>query len=285
MVIYTHPDATGYATPAHPESPARILNTVSYLEDFLPGCEWRRPRFAALESLLLAHTEAHWKRLRVPEPFDGDTPHHPGIDEYARLATGAALDAVDRALEGTAAFSLMRPPGHHATADQAMGFCYLNHVAVAALAARAGGLERVAVWDFDAHHGNGTEDLLLGREGVLFVSVHQLPGYPGSGAEHRDNCRNYPVVPETPAERHLGILRESWEEVLAFEPGLILVSAGFDAYAGDPITQMCLRQEDFLVLGQWVHAAPCPVAAILEGGYSSQLPYLVGAFLEGWNHG
>ena len=108
-----------------------------------------------------------------------------------------------------------------------MGFCFLNNVALAALAARAEhGVGRVAVWDFDAHHGNGTEALLHGREGCLFSSVHQLPGWPGSGAGSFDNVRNYPVLPGTASERHLAILRESWREVVAFGPDLVLVFGG-----------------------------------------------------------
>ncbi len=175
----------------------------------------------------------------------------------------------------------MRPPGHHATADKAMGFCYLNQVAVAALEARAHhGAERVAVWDFDAHHGNGTEAILHGREGFLYSSVHQYPGYPGTGTQDHGNCRNLPVPPLTPREDHLEALRASWDAVVGFRPDLVLVSAGFDAYAGDPITEMTLEAEDFATLGGWLRECGLPTAAILEGGYSGDLPRLVGAFLD-----
>ena len=164
-----------------------------------------------------------------------------------------------------------------------MGFCYLNSVAIAALHAQAAlGVGRVAVWDFDAHHGNGTEDILRGREGMFYASVHQYPGYPGTGTASFDNVRNDPVAPGTAAEKHLAVLEESWADVLAFKPDLILVSAGFDAYAGDPLTDLRLRPKEFAALGEWCRRAPWPVGAILEGGYSQELPVLVNTFLEAW---
>jgi acetoin utilization deacetylase AcuC-like enzyme len=115
--------------------------------------------------------------------------------------------------------------------------------------------------------------------------VHQFPGYPGTGTTSAGNCLNFPVLPDTPAPKHMEILRQSWEAMLAFNPGLLLVSAGFDAYRHDPITTMCLEREDFLTLGSWLHAADLPTVALLEGGYSGDLPLLLAAFLEGWRHG
>jgi acetoin utilization deacetylase AcuC-like enzyme len=234
--------------------------------------------------LLEAHTAAHLQRLEQPRDFDGDTAWLPDIASHARRAAGAAIEAGRHALAGKGpAFSLMRPPGHHATAQQAMGFCYLNNVAIAALdAKRDPSVGRVAVWDFDAHHGNGTEDILRGRDGFLFCSVHQSPGYPGTGNVSTGNGRNWPVRPGAAREDHLGALRASWETVVAFRPDLVLVSAGFDAYARDPLTEMTLEQEDFAELGRWLHAADLPAAAVLEGGYSDALPQLIEAFLGAW---
>ena len=181
------------------------------------------------------------------------------------------------------AFALMRPPGHHATADRAMGFCYMNQVAIAALAARRDfGAERVAIWDFDAHHCNGTEAILFGREGFLVCSVHQAAGYPGTGLHHSDNSLNWALPPQTPRVQHMEALRSSLDEVASFRPDLLLVSAGFDAYARDPITEMSLEVEDFALMGRWLHETGLPAAAILEGGYSPDLPMLVEAFLKAW---
>ena len=163
-----------------------------------------------------------------------------------------------------------------------MGFCYFNNIAIAALAARARGVASVVVWDFDAHHGNGTEAILHNVPGTYFVSIHQLPGWPGSGGSSFDNVRNFSVAPYAAAEEHLGLLAESWQAVLLFKPELVLVSAGFDAYVGDPITQMSLREEDFATLGRWIGESRLPAAAIMEGGYARELPELVMKFLTAW---
>jgi acetoin utilization deacetylase AcuC-like enzyme len=164
-----------------------------------------------------------------------------------------------------------------------MGFCYLNQIAVAALAARHGmAARRVAVWDFDAHHGNGTEAILQGRDGFLMCSVHQSPCYPGTGLRDLENCRNWPIPPGAPRAFHMEALEESLGVVTDFKPDLVLVSAGFDAYARDPLTQMTLEADDFATLGAWLRGTGIPAAAILEGGYSPDLPLLVASFLRSW---
>lgn len=164
-----------------------------------------------------------------------------------------------------------------------MGFCYLNSIAVAAIHARRNlNAQRVAVWDFDAHHGNGTEAILRGREGLFFASVHQSPGYPGTGTSSFENCHNWPVPPQFPRSRHMEALRESLDQVVSCAPSLILISAGFDAYEADPITSMTLKVNDFATLGCWLSETQIPAAAILEGGYSVDLPLLIDAFLSAW---
>lgn len=282
MIIYTDPACLGYETPGHPERPFRVRASVELLERECPAFEWGEFEAATEEPLLAAHSPAHLKRLQEPRHFDADTAYHDGIYDLARLSAGAALVAMDSALKGAKAFSLMRPPGHHAEREQAMGFCYLNNVAIQALEARRRGAERVAVWDFDAHHGNGTEAILRGVNGCLYVSVHQHPCYPGTGTHSTGNVLNFPVAPFTDSSEHMSILEDSWSQLLNYEPELTLVSAGFDAYVNDPITQMSLRQEDFETLGEWLGRSPCPVAGVLEGGYSEDLPLLLTAFLQAW---
>lgn len=282
MIIFHDPSCAEYGSSMRPEQPARITRSVAHLQAAHPDWTWRRPHLAAEAILLTAHTPALLKRLQQPGDLDDDTPYFPGIYDHARRAVGAALDAVAAALAGAKTFALMRPPGHHCTRRQAMGFCYLNQIAIAALHAAAAG-RRVAVWDFDAHHGNGTEDILRDRPGLLFASVHQYPGYPGTGTTSFANCHNFPVAPHGPRAAHMNALARSWETVLAFKPDLVLVSAGFDAYARDPITQMSLELPDFAELGLWLRQSGRPVATILEGGYSGDLPELIDAFLSAWD--
>lgn len=286
MLILHDPRCADYGSSRRPEQPARITATVPHLKSAHPEWHWRVPADPIGDDLLLlAHTRAHVERVGEPRDFDADTPWFPDIAAHARRAVGAAIEAARHALvEQTPVFSLTRPPGHHATADRVMGFCYFNQIAAAALfASREPGVSRVAVWDFDAHHGNGTEAILQGTENVFFASVHQHPAYPGTGtADAGPRLRNWPVPPGTPAPQHMQALRESLDAVLSFNPDLILVSAGFDAYARDPLTEMTLEREDFSTLGRWLRKTGIPAAAVLEGGYSKDLPLLIDAFLSSW---
>ena len=163
-----------------------------------------------------------------------------------------------------------------------MGFCYLNNVAIAALEALATGVKRVAVYDFDVHHGNGTEAILLNQPGAAFFSVHQYPCYPGTGRQNvGDNCFNYPVAPQTSRGEYRHVLASALEHLQSFKPGLVGVSAGFDAYARDPLAQETLEAEDYFWLGQSLRQLGVPVFSLLEGGYSKDLPELVLAYLKG----
>lgn len=283
MTIVHDPQCADYGSSMRPEQPARVLRSVSHLQAAHPGWNWQLPAPAGETEILAAHAPDLPQRIGHGPDIDDDTPYFPGIREHARRAAGAAMDAGSIARDGRKAFSLMRPPGHHATRHRAMGFCYLNSIAIAALHLAATGA-RVAVWDFDAHHGNGTEDILQGRPGVFFASVHQYPGYPGTGTKSRDNIANFPVAPHTPRADHLAALARSWEAVGAFRPDVVLVSAGFDAYVGDPITEMTLETADFAELGRWLSQSRLPAAAILEGGYSAELPLLIDAFLTAWEN-
>jgi acetoin utilization deacetylase AcuC-like enzyme len=287
VVIVHHPDCTEYHTPRHPENPQRILSTHALLrrQDRI-FIEWLSPDTPTEDDLLRAHHPALIRSLEQPDgAFDPDTPGYPRIRQYARQSVGGALRAMRSARQGHPALSLMRPPGHHATPTQAMGFCYLNSIAIAALAAVESGIERVAIFDFDVHHGNGTEDIVVDHPSIDFFSVHQFPCYPGTGRENRgSNCFNTPVPPHTDRFTHLGLLEKAWQVMLARRPTLIAISAGFDAYARDPLAHCNLEPEDFATLGRWAATSHHPCFAVLEGGYSPELPELILSFLEAWEH-
>ena len=284
MVIVHDPSCTNYSRAGHPERPQRILQSVPLLHQRHAKWEWRQPNDATEEILLRAHSPQHLARVRAAaDDFDVDTPAYPKIYDYALRAAGAGVDVARDAIKGNAAFSLMRPPGHHATRDRAMGFCYFNNIAVAALDALASGAERVAIWDFDAHHGNGTEAIVAHNPQIAFASIHQFPAYPGTGERSFGNIHNFPIAPYTPRPEHVREVERALQTLLQFEPDLLLVSAGFDAYSGDPLVQMTLEREDFATFGKWLRECGVAAGAILEGGYSDELPELIDAFLRAWS--
>ncbi len=253
MTIITDDHCTGYSTPGHPERPERIAKTLEKLggQTELP-IRWGQPARVEDSVLLRAHTTEHLTRLEAPNDFDGDTPFLPNIADYARASAGAALEALKSARAGQSAFSLMRPPGHHATRNRAMGFCYLNNVAIAVLEALASGANRVAVYDFDVHHENAG-----------------------------NNCFNYPVAPQTPRAEYRRVLNTAFKHLQTFKPDMVAVSAGFDAYARDPLAQETLEVEDYHWLGRSFRELGVPVFSLLEGGYSHDLPELIFAYLNG----
>lgn len=283
MKIINDERCVNYRQPGHPERPARISRTLETLrgQPKLPII-WAKPLPADETAILRAHSAGLVARLEQPHDFDADTPYLPGIGEHARRSVGSALAALESARAGEKVFSLMRPPGHHATREQSMGFCYLNSVAIAALEALATGTKRVAVYDFDVHHGNGTEAILLDVPGAAFFSIHQFPCYPGTGAANvGDNCFNFPVAPGTPAKQYRAVLSKALEGVNRFKPDLVAVSAGFDAYVGDPLAQGTLEAEDYFWLGEAIRELGVPTFSLLEGGYSDDLPELILAYLKG----
>jgi acetoin utilization deacetylase AcuC-like enzyme len=284
MKIITDERCTEYSAPGHPERPQRVAKTLEKLRSQQElKIDWAEPIAVKEESILRAHSKAHLAHVKDPSAnFDADTPAYPKIYEHALRSIGGALHALQAARKGETVFSLLRPPGHHATQERAMGFCFLNSIAIAALEAQATGARKVAVYDFDVHHGNGTEAILLDKPGTAFFSIHQHPCYPGTGTNNvGNNCFNYPVAPQTPREDYRKVLRRALDDLGKFKPDFLAVSAGFDAYARDPIAQETLEEEDFYWMGQEIRKLGIPVMSILEGGYSRDLPDLIFAYLKG----
>lgn len=282
MKIVTDQRCVGFGDPSHPERPQRVSRTVERLrEQTQIAINWVVPQAATIEACRRAHSQILLDRVGQGIDLDSDTRAYPGIADHAYRAAGASVCAMDIARQGEFAFSLMRPPGHHATANRPMGFCYLNNLAIAVLQARAAGVARVAVLDFDLHHGNGTEAILLDQLDCAFFSMHEYPAYPGTGAESYANAHNYPLPPESSREK----VRHTWERVLCemsqFKPDLIAVSAGFDMFKNDPLGHQKLEIEDFHWLGATIRQLQVPTFSVLEGGYSPELPDLILAYLRG----
>jgi acetoin utilization deacetylase AcuC-like enzyme len=240
---------------------------------------------ASREQVERVHTAAYLDRLEaieVPTLLDPDTVASETSYKAALLAAGCTLGAVDRG-----GFALVRPPGHHAPPGRAMGFCLVDNVAVAARYAQAElGIERVAILDWDVHHGNGTQDIFWDDDSVLFVSLHQWPFYPGTGGpgEENETTVNVPLPAGSGDEEYLRAFTERVEPaVRAFDPELVLVSAGFDAHVDDPLAGMRVTRDGFRELARRSAALAPRVAAVLEGGYDPRtLPSLVEAAREGF---
>lgn len=275
-LVYSHDAALHHVTPpGHPERVARVEAVWAALRK-LEGLEWREAALADRAEVLRCHPETYLERIEAAIPakgyvsLDADTHVSSGSLEAALRGLGGCTAAVDAVLAGEAktAFVAMRPPGHHAETATAMGFCLFGNAAIAAKRALDHhGLSRVAVLDFDVHHGNGTQDLLWHEERTLFCSSHQMPLYPGTGGAHEtgahDNVINAPLAPMTGGAE----MRRAWGDIILpavddFAPELIIISAGFDAHADDPLANLNWTEDDF----SWLTAAICEIASAHAGG-------------------
>ncbi|WP_106746534.1 histone deacetylase family protein [Yoonia maritima] len=282
--LITHDDCYDHVTPpGHPEQVARLDAVLNALSDL--NLHRVKALLVADDDLLRAHPKSHVAAIRDAAPesgwrsLDADTHMSVGTLQAVYRAAGAAVRGVDMVMSGDAAnaFGATRPPGHHAERETAMGFCFFGNIAIAAkYALDHHGLERVAIVDFDVHHGNGTQDLVEDDPRILFCSTHQSPLYPGTGAAHETgvgNVLNVPLPEGTGSAAFRDVMdRVVLPRVAAFSPQLLLISAGFDAHEDDPLAGMRLQTDDF----GWVTQRLCDVAdehcegrvvSMLEGGY------------------
>jgi len=281
--VISHPALAHLHSPghhAHPESPQRLERLLDQFPGYVHG------KHAERDQILRVHDGAYVDALDVILEevwLDEDTFAGATTWEAACLAAGCAIRAVE-----TGGFALVRPPGHHALSSSAMGFCIFNNVAIAARHAQAElGLARVAIVDFDVHHGNGTEALFRRERSVLTVSLHQWPFWPGTGGpgSSDEHTLNVPLAAGSGDAEYMRAFAEVVEPaVYAFRPDVVLVSAGFDAHRDDPLAQMEISAEGFRELGRRCGVLGPRVAAVLEGGYNlDTLPGLVEAALEGFS--
>ncbi|SFB01994.1 Acetoin utilization deacetylase AcuC [Poseidonocella pacifica] len=283
--LITHEDCDGHVTPTgHPEQVARLHHVLRALEEL--NLQRVIAPLAADDDLLLAHPQEYIDAIRDVAPtsgrvsLDGDTHMVEGSLHAALRCVGGCTRGVDMVMGGEVAnvFVATRPPGHHAERATPMGFCIFGSVAIAAkYALEHHGLDRVAVLDFDVHHGNGTQDLLEGDSRCFFASSHEMPLFPGTGHAHETGGHNNVVNVPLPSRTGDAAFRKGWEEEIfpaarRFRPQLILVSAGFDAHAADPLASLQLHEDDFA----WVTERICDLAdelcegrivSALEGGY------------------
>ncbi len=265
MQLVFHPDCLKYFRPAstdasqggpsHPESPQRVRSAFAFLKD---KYQFLSPSPATQNQILNSHTQGHLKNLANNTFSEPDSPAYPQIYYYATLSAGAAIMAMKHQ-----AFSLMRPPGHHAGPQTVAGFCYLNNISIAVKASQ----KPTLIIDIDGHHGNGTQEIFLNDPQVIYLSLHSSPNYPGTGLTSLANCHNYPLPFNCGNQVYLQTLDEALNHLDLSAIQQVAVSAGFDTYKDDPLASLNLTTDCYQKIGHRIHQLNLPTFAVLEGGY------------------
>lgn len=259
MIVLYDERCLEFSVPGHPESPERLQKAHAYLKE-RAGYRFVPPPPASDEDLLRVHTRSHLDRVHRLEFSDPDSPRYPDILEYARLSAGAAIEA-----SRSNGFSLTRPPGHHAGPARVAGFCFLNNVAIAVKSREV----RTLILDIDGHHGDGTQEIFLGDQQVIYISLHSSPNYPGTGLRSEGNCHNYPLPLHCGEARYLETLDRALGEVHPSAVEQVAISAGFDTFERDPLAPLGLNAHSYREIGKRVAELRIPAFAVLEGGYDA----------------
>lgn len=283
FVLY-HPDFLNHDTGAnHPECPDRLHACVSALKscEFSNQLNWKKPRFAIENELEWIHTKEHIKHIKSVCDAGGgymepDTPVCSESYNIALKSAGAWMDGVDEVINGSSAFVLSRPPGHHAESNRAMGFCLFSNAALAATyALKQKNINKVCIFDWDVHHGNGTQNIVQSNPDIAYVSIHQFPFYPGTGSQletgSHNNVLNIPIPTNLGSEEYL---QKFDDDVFPFlqsnNPDILIISAGFDAHQRDPLACINLKKEDYAYMTRQCLKIRSNILLGLEGGYDLQ---------------
>lgn len=279
MKIFFSEKSLEYNFPGHPESSVRIKNIKNFLEK--KHYSFFQPFPCTEKDILRVHNQDHLNAVKKGSFIDPDTPCLPHIYDYAILAAGAAINALQSSWQGEISFSLMRPPGHHATQNRVMGFCYVNNLAIAiAFFLDNNPDKKVAILDIDVHHGNGTEDIFKNNQNILYVSLHQYPLFPGTGRNSEQNFINFPLPPGTGETSYMDTLTIACDHILQFNPSLIGISLGLDTLYSDPLSTFNLFPDSYTKIAAHIALLKKPMFIIMEGGYSNHIPESTYNFLK-----
>lgn len=279
MKIIYSPKCLEYLPLASPELPGRVKECAALLQS--KNYEFIEPEPATEADILKVHTQNLIDQVKTEGELEADKPGQATIFDYALLAAGGAITAAElTAADKNFNFSLMRPPGHHAGKDYNGGFCYFNNMAVA-VAKLLDRFTKIAILDIDCHHGDGTQNIFFGNDKVLYVSLHQVPLFPGTGLRSAANCLNYPLPPGTDEERYLEILQSGLKQIYDWQPQLLGVSLGLDTYKNDPLADIKLDISSYGKIAQLIKGLNLPTFAVFEGGYNEkEMPLCLESFLQ-----